>query len=203
MCLNARGGFHLHTQALSTCLYHMWYKVECVYEELMMYILGMSQVHPSGADTTVVRRTLISIGLGGSGLFLVLLSVLDQEYHTSLFLLTLSCLLGGVALGGLAMNMVDLTPVHMVAVYGVMNTIGALLGEARGWPRPQASPDLNRSLGYPKLQFWSREAYPKLQFTSGEVYPKLQFRFGEAWGHIQSSNLVWRGYIARDLVCPS
>lgn len=85
--------------------------------------------HP-GVVMTTVRRTLTAIGLGGSALLLVLLSGLGREdYHSTLLLLTLSCLLGGTSAGGLFPNITDLTPSHAATVFAVMNTVGSLPGK--------------------------------------------------------------------------
>ncbi|KAF7255897.1 hypothetical protein EG68_06937 [Paragonimus skrjabini miyazakii] len=80
-----------------------------------------------GVSVTLVRKTINSVVLLGSALFLLLLCVLDNYYAAlTCMALALACL--GFHSSGVLLNPQDIAPTHSGQLYGVMATVGTLPG---------------------------------------------------------------------------
>lgn len=80
---------------------------------------------------TVTRKVVITINLGGQGVFLFVMALLDHsgvKFTTAIALIVLACWCHGLMVVGPTMNLTDLTPDHVGAVFGLTNTFGSLPG---------------------------------------------------------------------------
>jgi len=80
-----------------------------------------------GWTITTVRKFYASIMFLGIFAFSLLLNVVDS-FHQALFVMSLNVAVHAFGTGSLMMNAMDLAPQHSGALYGVMNSCGALAG---------------------------------------------------------------------------
>jgi ACS family sodium-dependent inorganic phosphate cotransporter-like MFS transporter 9 len=78
-------------------------------------------------SVTFVRKFTACVSLNGSGIFLVLISQADS-YNLALFLMSCTVFCCGFHNAGIMVNPQDLAPKYAGAVFGIMNTVGALPG---------------------------------------------------------------------------
>jgi hypothetical protein len=87
----------------------------------------------SEVDVTATRCTLTSISLGGSALFLLILSIVRVSGHStftfSLVIMTIVNAFHGLSVGGSLLNPLDLAPSQAGLLFSAMETTGALAGE--------------------------------------------------------------------------
>ncbi len=84
-----------------------------------------------GMSMTVARKAIVAVNLGGQGLFLFIMALLEHRemgFTTAIALIVLACCCHGLMVVGPTMNLTDLTPDHVGAVFGLTNTFGALPG---------------------------------------------------------------------------
>ncbi|TPP58454.1 MFS transporter ACS family solute carrier family 17 member 9 [Fasciola gigantica] len=80
-----------------------------------------------GVSVTYVRKTITTIVLLGSSLFLLLLTVLE-DYYSSLVCMAMALACLGFHCSGVLLNPQDLAPNHGGQLYGVMATVGTIPG---------------------------------------------------------------------------
>ena len=79
---------------------------------------------------TVIRKAAVSLCLGGGALFILVVARTGGEGH---FPFTLLCIMlsftcVGMSVAGTVINPSDLAPAYVGALFGVMNSIGAIPG---------------------------------------------------------------------------
>jgi len=81
----------------------------------------------SGADVGRVRRTMQSIGAGGSALALLIVGEVETAWMAILIMATGNAL-GAFVTGGFAVNHMDIAPRHAGTLMGITNTAGTIPG---------------------------------------------------------------------------
>ena len=78
----------------------------------------------------MVRKTSVSLCLGGSAFFILIVANFGGEEHFSstLIFIMLSYMCVGMSVAGTVINPSDLAPFYAGALFGVMNSIGAIPG---------------------------------------------------------------------------
>ncbi|XP_076440135.1 LOW QUALITY PROTEIN: voltage-gated purine nucleotide uniporter SLC17A9-like [Babylonia areolata] len=80
-----------------------------------------------GYSVTFVRKLMETIALGGTSLFLVLLSF-TNSYYSSLTCMAIAVACCGFHNSGILVNPQDIAPKHAGSVFGIMNMAGAIPG---------------------------------------------------------------------------
>lgn len=84
-------------------------------------------------DVTFVRKMACFICLFGSGICLLIISIFgrgDSNFPFTVLVFLISSYCYGYNASGISINSVDLAPTYSGSLYGVANTLGALLGIA-------------------------------------------------------------------------
>ena len=79
---------------------------------------------------TVIRKAAVSLCLGGGALFILVVARSGGEGHfpSTLLCIMLSFTCVGMSVAGTVINPSDLAPAYAGALFGVMNSFGAIPG---------------------------------------------------------------------------
>ena len=83
----------------------------------------------------MVRKISVSLCLGGSAFFILIVANFggEERFSFTLFIIMLSYMCVGMSVAGTVINPTDLAPVYAGALFGVMNSIGAIPGAWDIW----------------------------------------------------------------------